>query len=505
VTAGPVGKHSAPRGSGWARHRALLIVGSTVVVVGLAGGVIAFAATRGPSAAEKQAHAAAVAQARAAAEEAVVHTNQTHLLDSLQISPAPGAAGVALDSLVKVTVTSGTVASVKVVAASGSALAGAVSPTTGAWVSTGTLLPSTTYTVAVAVTGDGVTATRSATFSTLTPLVTVTADVFPTEGMTVGVGQPLVLHFNHSISSPAVRQAIESRVTVAMTTPVPGGWYWFSDYELHFRPQGFWPAHETIRVTADLNGVDVGNGEWTSGSILDTFAIGDARISYANLASEVMTVTVDGSTAYTFPISGGRPQYPTMNGVHLVLDRASVVHMVSSTVGIPVKSPNGYDEYVYDDVHISDSGEYVHAAPWSVASQGVTNVSHGCINLSPINALTYFDLSRVGDVVEVTGSPRSPVWGDHGVMDWSGPAWSEWAPAAVVALPAAAAPTSTPTTATAAATHQAAPTTVAPVTVAPTTVARTTVAPTTTRPVVTTKPTPATTRPAVTTTTTKRA
>ena len=57
--------------------------------------------------------------------------------------------------------------------------------------------------------------------------------------------------------------------------------------------------------------------------------------------------------------------------------------MVSSTVGIPVNSPNGYDEFVYDDVHISDSGEYVHAAPWSVHSQGVTNVSHGCINMSP--------------------------------------------------------------------------------------------------------------------------
>jgi hypothetical protein len=176
--------------------------------------------------------------------------------------------------------------------------------------------------------------------------------------------------------------------------------------------------------------------------------------------------------------------------------------MVSSTVGIPVKSPNGYDEYVYDDVHISDSGEYVHAAPWSVASQGVTNVSHGCINLGPTNALTYFDLSRVGDVVEVTGSPRPPVWGDHGVMDWSGPAWSQWAPAAVVALPAAAAPITTPTTAAAAATYQA-----APVTAAPVTVARTTVAPTTTRPVVrttvTTKPTPTTTKPAATTSTTK--
>lgn len=30
--------------------------------------------------------------------------------------------------------------------------------------------------------------------------------------------------------------------------------------------------------------------------------------------------------------------------------------------------------------------EFVHAAPWSVAQQGSSNVSHGCINLSPDNA-----------------------------------------------------------------------------------------------------------------------
>ena len=44
--------------------------------------------------------------------------------------------------------------------------------------------------------------------------------------------------------------------------------------------------------------------------------------------------------------------------------------MISSTNGIPVNSPDGYDELVYSDVHISDSGEYVHAAPWSVDESG---------------------------------------------------------------------------------------------------------------------------------------
>jgi lipoprotein-anchoring transpeptidase ErfK/SrfK len=465
-----------------------MIAGAAVVIAGAAGGAIAYAATRGPSAAEQRARAAAVAQARAAAEEAVVHTDQLHLVQSLQISPLPGATDVALDSPVTVSVGSGTLASVKVVGASGSPLAGAVSATSGVWTSSGALLPTTTYTVTIAVDGQGVTAARTSTFTTLTPVATVTANVFPTEGMTVGVGQPLVLRFDHSVSSPAAQKAIESRLTVAMSTPVPGAWYWFSEYELHFRPQGFWPAHETIRVSGDLSGIDVGSGMWTGGSVLDTFSIGDARISYANLASEVMTVTLNGVTQYTFPISGGRPQYPTMNGIHLVLDRESVVHMVSSTVGIPVHSANGYDEYVYDDVHISDSGEYVHAAPWSVSSQGVTNVSHGCINLSTSHAQSFYNFSRVGDVVEVTASPRPAVWGDHGVMDWSGPAWSQWTPASVVAMPAAAgvAPTTTTSSTTLTTTaYRSAPavTAAAPTTATPTTATTRPASTTTTRPV----------------------
>jgi lipoprotein-anchoring transpeptidase ErfK/SrfK len=219
-------------------------------------------------------------------------------------------------------------------------------------------------------------------------------------------------------------------MSVSMSKPVAGGWHWFSADELHFRPATFWPAGDRITVTGDLDGWNAANGRWGSGQISDSFNVGSARVSVANLSTDEMTVTENGATVATYPISGGRAQYPTMNGTHIVLDRESVVRMDSATVGIPVNSPNGYDELVYDDVHISDSGEYVHAAPWSVGSQGVTNVSHGCINVSPANAQAFFDFSRIGDVVEVVGGPRPPVAGDHGVMDWS-TAWSQWTPAAV--------------------------------------------------------------------------
>lgn len=436
---GSRGTHAASRA--WWRRWWLI-----AAVIVLAGG----GATAGILIANRHSSSSSPLQADVSAKTPPTTTpaeEQTQLDSGLTFSPTSGSSSVELNAAVTVKAQYGFLTQVKVASASGSSLGGTEEPGTNEWDSAGALEPSTTYTVTATIVGQGhVTTRRTSTFETITPVEVVSATVFPTTDMSVGVGQPIVVNFDHDITTPAAQKAVESHFTVAESQPVPGGWYWFSSHEMHFRPETFWPAHEQIQVTSDLDGWDAGNGMWGTGQITDTFGIGDSRISYANLQTDHMTVTLNGATVATYPISGGRTIYPTMDGDHIVLDRASVVHMVSSTVGIPVNSPNGYDELVYDDVHISDSGEYVHAAPWSVSDQGVTNVSHGCINLSSANALSFFNFSRVGDVVEVTGSPRPPATGDHGVMDWTTP-WSEWSPGNVVALDSATATTSSTTAA----------------------------------------------------------
>jgi lipoprotein-anchoring transpeptidase ErfK/SrfK len=407
-----------------------------VVLVGAiaAGGIVLGTRTTGPTKAEVAATQARKAAAAQAAAQAALQQAEAILAAAVTITPTTGSTGIAPDATVSVSTTDGTIKSVSLSTGGAGAVAGTLDPTGTKWRSSGALQTSSTYHLLAVVTGDGgASATKAATFTTLVPAALVTASVFPDTGMTVGVGQPIVLTFDHDINTAAQQRAVISHLTVAMSHPVPGGWYWFSPDELHFRPATYWPAHERVAVSGNLAGWDAGNGRWGAGTISNSFTIGDARISYANLETHVMTVTLNGATIAVYPISGGRDKYPTMAGDHIVMDRESVVHMVSSTVGIPVNSPDGYDEYVYDDVHISDSGEYVHAAPWSVSAQGVTNVSHGCINISPTNALAFFNLSRVGDVVQVTGSPRPPAAGDHGVMDWSTP-WSAWTPGHVVAL-----------------------------------------------------------------------
>lgn len=486
------------------------VITAALLVIAVAAGAV-YAATRhsGPSPAEKQAAAAAAALRSAQARQAADQAEAMVLAAHVSITPSTGSTGVALDSPVKVAAPGGSVQSVTV-SGGGTAVPGTFDAAQGEWTPTAGLASGTAYTVTIVVAFDGVKVTRTTSFTTLVPVATVQASVYPSEGTTVGVGEPVVVSFDQPIESPAARAAIVARFTVAMGDPQPGGWYWFSDEDLHFRPESFWSAHQAVQVTADLNGIDLGGGVWTAGSIDDTFSIGDARVSYANLQTEVMTVTLNGATVDRFPISAGSSEYPTMNGIHIVLDKEPVVHMVSSTVGIPVDSPEGYDEYVYDDVHISQSGEYVHAAPWSVYAQGVENVSHGCINVSPANALTFYNFSEVGDVVEVAGSIRPPLTSDEGVRDWSGPAWSEWAPAQVDLLASSGAIEATTTTSTSTTTPTTVPATAAPTTAAPTTAAPTTAPPKSTTTVKATTTTTAhptttsTTRPPASTTSTTR-
>lgn len=427
-----------------------------MVVGGATAGIAA--ATSGPSASEVRAEKARLAAAEARAAEAARKAEIARLLAAVSITPRPGASGVLPSTPVTVVSTYGSLSSV-LVSAGNSQLTGDMTPDHYKWTSAGELAPGTVYSVTATVTGPhGVEARQVASFTTLKAALTVTNTLFPYGGMTVGVGEPVIVKFNHAITSDAARQSVLSHFSITESNPVPGGWHWFSPYELHFRPQSYWPTGEKVTVTSDLNGWNAGGDRWGTGQVTASFVIGDSHVSVANLQSERMTVYLNGKAIATYPISGGRPQYPTMAGTHIVMDKEHVVHMVSSTVGIPVKSPNGYDEYVYNDVHISDSGEYVHDAPWSVGSQGRTNVSHGCVNLGPNDSLAFFNFSEIGDIVQIVGSARPAVAGDHGVMDWTTD-WSQWTPFAVTPAPGATTTTTpspsttAPTSTTAAPAH----------------------------------------------------
>ena len=120
----------------------------------------------------------------------------------------------------------------------------------------------------------------------------------------------------------------------------------------------------------------------------------------------------------TFPVSLGKRGYETKNGTYYVLEKFADIVMDSSTYGVPITADEGYKLKVQDAVRIDNGGVFVHSAPWSVGAQGNSNVSHGCINLSPANAQWFFDNFGSGDAVVIKNSTGG--WYDQpdGASDW---------------------------------------------------------------------------------------
>jgi lipoprotein-anchoring transpeptidase ErfK/SrfK len=340
----------------------------------------------------------------------------------LTVAPANGATAVALGSHVSVSVADGTLTAVSVADPDGDTVVGALDPTSHSWDSSGALVPGTQYVVtATALSAGGTTTQASSSFTTAAAANVLGVKIAPLEGEVVGVGMPIIVYFSAAVTNEA---AVERALTVDSAVPVVGSWHWYGNKEVHYRPMQYWPAGDVVTLHANLKGIDAGNGVWGTENRTLNFSIGASQISTVDAVTDKMTVVVNGVVARTMAVSTGRDKYPTTSGIHVVLDKAPSVIMNSATVGIPKGNPDYYYETVLWDVRISWSGEYVHSAPWSVSEQGRENVSHGCVNASPADAQWFYNLSRRGDIVTVTGTPR-PLESGNGWTDWN-MSWAQW-------------------------------------------------------------------------------
>jgi L,D-transpeptidase-like protein len=98
----------------------------------------------------------------------------------------------------------------------------------------------------------------------------------------------------------------------------------------------------------------------------------------------------------------------TADGTYLTIEKANPTLM---------SGPGYHDVPVYWSVRFTWSGNYYHSAPWSLGEQGYTNVSHGCVNLSPQHAEWWYVRSDPGDPITITGSPSAGIW-DDGYTEW---------------------------------------------------------------------------------------
>ncbi len=334
------------------------------------------------------------------------HTRPTPVAPAarLSIMPASGARDVLPSHPITVRVTDGKIVRVTV-KTSGDAVGGTLNAGATAWRSRGPLDVAMRYRVRVtALDESGRPVTATSTFRTLMPHQTFATEIFEGDKQTYGVGMPIILTFSRPISE---RRAVERALELWTSRRVVGAWYWDGDSTLYFRPRDYWPAHTRVRLVARLDGVEGAPGLYGDHTLTQSFVIGRSLIAVANTQDHHARIYLDRRLFGDWPMSSGRPGDDTPNGTYLTIEKANPVDMIGP----------GYNIEVPWSVRFTWSGDFMHDAYWSVGEQGFTNVSHGCVNLSPADAQTYYQLAVPGDPVTVTGSPRAGTW-DNGWTVW---------------------------------------------------------------------------------------
>jgi lipoprotein-anchoring transpeptidase ErfK/SrfK len=391
-----------------ASRQSAVLAGLVVAAVAVAGCTSA----PGPQAASPRQDGSAGSTSSPAPSSAAPVTSAASVVTNV------GGSDVAVDKVLRVDAREGTLETVAV-RVGDTRVKGELSEDATRWTAAQRLEPGKRYLVrAVAEDADGVRTTRTSSFRTAA--LTLDQQTYPSfaplAGETVGVGMPVVVTFDVPVTDKA---SIERHLEVTNTSGQQGAWHWISDSEVHWRPASYWKPGTDVTVTADINSIPAGRGIYGQLSRTSTFHVGDSVISRVNAQTHQMKTFVNGRLAKTTPITTGKPGFTTRSGTKVIIEKFRQKRMNSETVGIAAGSADAYD---IDDVEyamrVTYSGEFLHAAPWSIYDQGRANVSHGCTGMSTEDAAWIYNISKRGDVVEYTGTDR-PMTLDNGLGDWN--------------------------------------------------------------------------------------
>ncbi|NQU37174.1 MAG: L,D-transpeptidase family protein [Actinobacteria bacterium] len=254
---------------------------------------------------------------------------------------------------------------------------------------------------------------------------TFDATISPDKG-SYGVGIIPEVEFDKDVKNKDRAAMVERLSVTSSPTQVAGSWRWTDSDTVAFRPDTkFWPANQKVTVTADLEGAQITEGKnkisFGEGKVTKTFKIDRAMVLTLNSDSNSGIATVNGKQVKSFPISLGKSGYTTRSGIKTITDIIRVQRMTN----VGVTDDEVYDLQVPYAMRITDTGEFLHGAPWN-GNIGYANTSHGCSNLTYSDAAWFFSRVKYGDpvITKNTGRPME---------DWNGPgaAWnikySKWA------------------------------------------------------------------------------
>jgi lipoprotein-anchoring transpeptidase ErfK/SrfK len=331
------------------------------------------------------------------------------------VEPRADATGVTAITPIKYSSEDPENTTVKVTDAKGAEVKGTLDKDAKTFTPTKALSYNTKYTVTVSgPAADGKGGTSSSAFTTMkAPTKVVRATSFLGDGMTVGVGMPLIVKFNRAIPV-SYRDDVERRMVVTSSPAQEGTWHWISPTEVHFRPEVYWKANSKVFYRVSLAGVPLGNGYYGKTDMTVDIKVGRSMIMTVSNRTKQMTVTENGKVIKKLPVSLGKPSTPSSSGTMVVIQKLR--HTIFDTTDTdPV---NGYKTPIDYAQRITWSGQFIHAAPWSEGKQGHTNVSHGCVNVSEKMGAWLFARTLMGDVIKVSGTEEKLKDG-NGWTDWN--------------------------------------------------------------------------------------
>src|SRR5689334_532563 len=390
------------------RRRGVLGLGAAL---GVAVAISGCSATGSPNAAAGDRHTPGARASQVAAPQVSAADIEANVRN--------GSEDVKVSRFVKVNVTDGTLKQVTV-RSHKQVVAGQLAADGSSWRATQRLEPGRRYVVrGTAVDDKGLMKRYRSVFHTadLSLAEQTYPSVAPLDGSTVGVAMPVIIHFDVAVTDEA---AIEKHLKVITQPHQVGAFHWISDHEVHWRPKHYWQPGTQVTVEANINSVPAGGGVYGQLDRTSHFTIGRDQVDKVNIRTDQLHVYRGGKLIRTIPVTtGAQPKYTTRSGVKVIVNKLRHTEMNSETIGIDPNSADGYDlnnvEYA---MRLTYTGEFLHAAPWSVAYQGHSNVSHGCTGMSTSNAAWLFDNSLVGDPVEYTGSDHYMTL-DNGYGDWN--------------------------------------------------------------------------------------
>lgn len=244
--------------------------------------------------------------------------------------------------------------------------------------------------------------------------------VSPSPG-TYGSGILVKVRFDRAVPM-AARKAATAKVRVSATKPLGRtGWAWTDAQTAVFRPEKFWPGHAKVTIAAkpDSTVLPGGTLRW-AGTVKRSFSIGRQQVIKVDSKTHRAKVVRDGKVIRTMPVSLGKAGWETRSGVKVMTEKYRVKTMTGASIGA-----EDYTLQVPYAIRLTNSGEFIHAAPWAASRIGRWNGSHGCTNLLTTDAKWLFSNSMVGDPVVTTGTKRPmETWNGAG-GPWNTP-WKTW-------------------------------------------------------------------------------